>query len=72
MNKNRPITYQQWLRVVIKKMPHLSKQQAVVLGMWSFAIAMTHPQWFIYCGCVFGGNSRATREHNSRKIKAVV
>ncbi|NES40060.1 MAG: transposase [Moorea sp. SIO2C4] len=45
MNKNRPIAYQQWLRVVIKKMPHLSKPQAVVLGMWSFAIAMTH-----HCG----------------------
>ncbi|NEQ11825.1 MAG: hypothetical protein F6K63_25295 [Moorea sp. SIO1G6] len=26
-------------------MPHLSKPQAVVLGMWSFAIAMTH-----HCG----------------------
>jgi hypothetical protein len=26
-------------------MPHLSKPQALVLGMWSFAIAMTH-----HCG----------------------
>lgn len=40
--KIHPQAYQEWLRVVIKQMPHLSKPQAVVLGMWSFAIAMTH------------------------------
>ena len=45
MKKNQPQVYQEWLRVVIKQMPHLSKPQAVVLGMWSFAIAMTH-----HCG----------------------
>lgn len=45
MINNRPQAYQEWIRVVAKKMSHLSKPQAVVLGMWSFAIAMTH-----YCG----------------------
>lgn len=45
MKKSRPQVYQEWLRVVIKQMSHLSKPQAVVLGMWSFAIAMTH-----FCG----------------------
>ena len=42
MKKSRPQAYQEWLRVVIKQMSHLSKPQAVVLAMWSFAIAMTH------------------------------
>lgn len=42
MKKSRPQAYQEWLRVVIKQMSHLSKPQAVVLSMWSFAIAMTH------------------------------
>ena len=42
MKKSLPQTYQEWLRVIIKQMSHLSKPQAVVLGMWSFAIAMTH------------------------------
>ncbi len=42
MNKSRPQADQEWLRVVIKQMPHLSKPQAVVLSMWSFGIAMTH------------------------------
>ena len=45
MKKNGPQAYQEWLRVVIKQMSHLSKPQAVVLGMWSFAITMTH-----FCG----------------------
>ena len=45
MKKNRPQAYQEWLRVILKQMSHLSKPQAVVLGMWSFAIAMTH-----FCG----------------------
>lgn len=45
MKKSRPQAYQEWLRVIIKQMSHLSKPQAVVLGMWSFAIAMTH-----FCG----------------------
>jgi hypothetical protein len=31
----------EWTRVVIKKMPHLTKPQAVVLAMWSFGIVMT-------------------------------
>ena len=39
---NSPQAYQEWLRVIIKKMSHLSKSQAVGLAMWSFAIAMTH------------------------------
>jgi hypothetical protein len=42
MLKNRPQAYQEWIRVVTKQMSHLSKPQAVVLAMWSFAIAMTH------------------------------
>ena len=42
MKKSRPQAYQEWLRVIIKQMSHLSKPQAVVLAMWSFAIAMTH------------------------------
>lgn len=39
---NSPQAYQEWLRVIIKKMSHLSKSQAIGLAMWSFAIAMTH------------------------------
>jgi hypothetical protein len=31
----------EWTRTVIKKMPHLTKSQAVVLAMWSFGIVMT-------------------------------
>ena len=42
MKKKTPLAYQEWLKIVLKKMNHLSKPQAVVLGMWSFAIAMTH------------------------------
>ena len=42
MKKSYPQAYQEWLRVVLKQMSHLSKPQALVLGMWSFAIAMTH------------------------------
>ncbi len=45
MKKNCHRAYQEWLRVILKQMSHLSKPQAVVLGMWSFAIAMTH-----FCG----------------------
>lgn len=45
MKRNHPQVYQEWLRVVIRQMPHLSKPQALVLGMWSCAIAMTH-----HCG----------------------
>lgn len=39
---NSPQAYQEWLKTVIKKMPHLTKSQAIGLGMWSFGIAMTH------------------------------
>lgn len=42
MKKNCPQAYQEWSRLIIKQMSHLSKPQAIVLGMWSFAIAMTH------------------------------
>ena len=42
MKKSYPPTDQQWLRMVLKQMSHLSKPQAVVLAMWSLAIAMTH------------------------------
>ena len=42
MKNSYPQAYQEWLRVVLKQMSHLSKPQAVVLSMWSFAIAMTH------------------------------
>lgn len=45
MKNNRPQAYIEWLKVIFKQMPHLSKPQALVLGMWSFAIAMTH-----FCG----------------------
>ena len=45
MKKNHPQAYIEWLKVIFKQMPHLSKPQALVLGMWSFAIAMTH-----FCG----------------------
>lgn len=40
--RKKPQAYQEWLRVIINKMPHLSKPQAVGLAMWSFGIAMTH------------------------------
>lgn len=37
-----PLTaYREWMRVVIRQMPHLSKPQAVVLAMWSFGMVMT-------------------------------
>ena len=36
MKKIRPQAYQEWLRVVMKQMSHLSKPQAVVLGDGSF------------------------------------
>ena len=42
MKQNCPQAYQEWSRLVIKQMSHLSKPQAIVLAMWSFAIAMTH------------------------------
>jgi hypothetical protein len=36
-----PQAYQEWLKTVVKKMPHLSKSPARGLAMWSFAIAIT-------------------------------
>lgn len=42
MKKNQPLAYQEWLKLVMKQMTHLSKPQAKVLGMWSFAMAITH------------------------------
>jgi hypothetical protein len=45
VKQHQPQVYKEWLRMVIKQMSHLSKPQAVVLSMWSFAIAMTH-----HCG----------------------
>lgn len=45
MKKNQPQVYQEWLRVVIKQMPHLSKPQAVVLGIL-LVISV------VYRGCV--------------------
>ena len=42
VKKNQPLAYKEWLKLVMKHMNHLSKPQAKVLGMWSFAIAMTH------------------------------
>ena len=42
MKKNQPLAYKEWLKLVMKQMTHLSKPQAKVLGMWSFAIAITH------------------------------
>jgi hypothetical protein len=63
---NAPQAYQEWLRVVSKKMSHLSKPQAVVLSMWSFAIAMTH-----CCGLstvsVFLGQLLEQPENNIRE-----
>lgn len=37
-----PQAYQEWLKIVLKKMPHLTKSQGIGLAMWSFAIAVTH------------------------------
>lgn len=31
----------EWTRIVIDKMPNLTKPQAIVLAMWSFGIFMT-------------------------------
>jgi len=42
VKKNQPLAYQEWLKLVMKQMTHLSKPQAKVLGMWSFAMAITH------------------------------
>ena len=53
-------------------MSHLSKPQAVVLGMGRFAIAMTPKLWLIYGDSFFSGNFGAARKHDPRKIKAVV
>ncbi|MFN6516372.1 MAG: hypothetical protein RMY29_017975 [Nostoc sp. CreGUA01] len=36
--KNEPLN--EWTRTAIKKMPHLTKSQAVVLAMWSFGVAI--------------------------------
>jgi hypothetical protein len=36
-----PSAYQSWRLIVLQKMPHLSKPQAVVLALWSFGIALT-------------------------------
>lgn len=41
MPQNRLNAYEEWMREVIRRMPHLSKPQAVVLAMWSFGIAIT-------------------------------
>ena len=63
---NSPQAYQEWLRVMINKMSHLSKSQAVGLAMWSFAIAMTHS-----CGLstvtVFLGQILSRTENNIRE-----
>ena len=40
--KDYPPAYLEWQRIVTKKMPHLSKPQAVGLAMWSFGMAVTH------------------------------
>lgn len=40
--RDNPQAYQEWMKTVVKKMPHLSKSQARGLAMWSFAIAITH------------------------------
>ena len=39
MRKNPEL--QDWIRTVIKKMPNLSKRQAIVLAMWSFGMVMS-------------------------------
>ena len=66
MMVNSPQAYQEWLRVVINKMSHLSKSQAVGLALWSFAIAMTHS-----CGLstvtVFLGQILSRTENNIRE-----
>lgn len=41
MARRRNEELREWTRKVIEKMPHLTKSQAVVLGMWSFGIVMT-------------------------------
>ncbi len=71
VKQNQPQVYQEWLRVVIKQMPHLSKPQAVVLGMWSFAISRSEALrdrndsslWFINGNSFFGRDFRATRKY---------
>ncbi len=63
---NSPQAYQEWLRVVINKMSHVSKSQAIGLAMWSLAIAMTHS-----CGLstvtVFLGQILSRKENKIRK-----
>ena len=67
MVKRGPDSYAQWKRVVIKKMPHLTKPQAVGLAMWSFGIVMTH-----YCGlstiAAFMGELLEIKENTARQI----
>lgn len=41
MSRGKSEELRQWTRIVIEKMPHLTKPQAVVLAMWSFGIVMT-------------------------------
>ena len=35
------LAYKDWLQIVTTKLSHLSKPQAVVLAMWTFAMVMT-------------------------------
>lgn len=66
MRKEVPQTYGKWVRVVIEKMPHLSKPQAVVLAMWSFGIALTHSCGLttvsVFLGEILGRPSAHIRE----------
>lgn len=61
-----PQAYQEWLKIVFKKMPHLTKSQAIGLAMWSFAIAITHS-----CGLstvtVFLAQILTRKENNVRE-----
>ncbi|MDJ0570836.1 MAG: hypothetical protein QNJ53_17575 [Pleurocapsa sp. MO_192.B19] len=63
MKGNHPQVYQEWLRVVIRQMPHLSKPQALVLGDGSFCYSHDSSLWFIHGDSFFGPNVGAARKY---------
>ncbi len=55
-----------WVGIVTRKMPHLSKPQAVVLAMWSFGIAITQSSGLTTVS-VFLAKLLGTKENTMRQ-----
>ncbi|NEO01656.1 MAG: hypothetical protein F6K50_41615 [Moorea sp. SIO3I7] len=67
-----PKGYQEWFSVVMRKMPHLSKSQAVGLAMGRFGIAITLSLWIINSSSVFSRNPTSISKQCQRAVKAMV